>query len=59
MLKGKDKAIPEQAWAGPEVSMRLRGSLISRQSALESGKFLSPTHRPPLLPENIPCTNFC
>jgi len=34
------------------------GSQISRQSANESGKFVSPTHRPPLLPGNIPDTHF-
>ena len=36
-----------------------RGSQISRQSAHEGGKFVSPTHRPPLPPENIPGTHFC
>ena len=35
------------------------GSQISRQSAHEGGKVVSPTHRPPLLPENIPGTHFC
>jgi hypothetical protein len=30
------------------------GSRISRQSALEGGKFVSPTHRPPLPPGKIP-----
>jgi hypothetical protein len=34
------------------------GSLISRQSAHEDGK-VSPTHRPPLPPGNIPGTHFC
>jgi len=32
---------------------------ISRQSAHEGGKVLSPTHRPPLPPGNIPGTHFC
>jgi hypothetical protein len=32
---------------------------ISRQSALESGKVVSLTHRPPLPPRNIPGTHFC
>jgi hypothetical protein len=35
------------------------GSQILRQSAHESGKVVSPKHRPPLPPENIPGTNFC
>ena len=36
------------------------GSHISRQSANEGGKFVSPAHRPPLPPqENIPSTHFC
>ena len=34
------------------------GSQISRQSAHESGKIVSPTHRPPLPPVNIPGTHF-
>ena len=37
----KDKAIPLQAWTGPEGS---------RQSAHEGGKVVSPTHRSPLPP---------
>jgi len=36
-----------------------RGSQISRQSAHEGGKFVSSTHRPSLLPGNIPGTHFC
>jgi hypothetical protein len=32
---------------------------ISRQSTHESGKFVSPTHRLPLPPGNIPGTHFC
>jgi len=35
------------------------GSQISRQSALEGGKVVSPTHWPPLPPGNIPGTHFC
>jgi len=35
------------------------GSQISRQSAHEGGKVVSPTHQPPLPPENIPGTHFC
>jgi hypothetical protein len=36
-----------------------RGSQISRQSAHEGGKVVSPTQRPPLLEGNIPGTHFC
>ena len=35
------------------------GSQISRQSAHEGGKVVSPTHRPSLPPGNIPGTHFC
>jgi len=56
--KGKGKAIPLQAWTGPEDSGRLRPQ-ISRQSAHEGGKVVSPKYRPPLPPGNIPGTHFC
>jgi hypothetical protein len=35
------------------------GSQISRQSAHEGGKVVSPRPRPPLPPGNIPGTHFC
>jgi len=35
------------------------GSKISRPSAHEGGKVVSPMHRPPLPPGNIPGTHFC
>jgi hypothetical protein len=35
------------------------GFQISRQWAHESGKVVSPTHRPPLPPGNIPGAHFC
>jgi hypothetical protein len=35
------------------------GSNISRQSAHKGGKVVSPTHRPPLPPGNIPGTHIC
>jgi hypothetical protein len=35
------------------------GSQISRQSAHENGRFVSPTHRPFLPPGIIPGTHFC
>jgi len=34
------------------------GSQISRQLAHEGGKVVSPTHRPPYPPGNIPGTRF-
>ena len=46
LLVKKGKAIPLQARSFPEVW----SSQISRQSAHEGGKVVSPTHRPPLLP---------
>ena len=44
------KAIPLQAWTGPEGSRSLR---------LPDFKVVSPTHRPPLPPGSIPGTHFC
>jgi hypothetical protein len=35
------------------------GSRISRQSAREGGKVVSPAHRPSLPPGRIPGTHFC
>jgi hypothetical protein len=35
------------------------GSQISRKSAQEVGRVVSPTHRPPLPARNIPGTHFC
>ena len=46
-IKGKDSAIPLQAWTGPEVSRRLRLPLYMT-TAHEGGKVVSLTHRPPL-----------
>jgi len=46
------KAIPLQAWTGPDASG------ISK-SAHESGKIVSPRHRPHLPLGNIPGTHFC
>ena len=46
---------PGQALRGPGGS----GAQISRQLAHEGAKVDSPTHRPPLTPENIQGTHFC
>jgi len=46
---------PGQALSVPEVS----GSQISRQPGHEGGNVVSPKHRPPLPPGNIPGTHFC
>jgi len=43
---GKSKAIPLQAWTGPEGSRSLRLPDF-KTSAHEGGKVVSPTHRPP------------
>jgi hypothetical protein len=56
VLKGK--AVPLQAWSGPEVSRKLRfPDFITK--AQDGGKVVSLTHRPPLLPGNAPGTHFC
>jgi len=54
---GKGKAIPLQDWTGPEGSRRLTLQDF-KTSAHEGGKVVSPTHRPPLPPGNIPVTHL-
>jgi len=50
------KAIPLQAWTGPEVFRRLR--LPDFKTALEGGKVVSPTHQLPLLPRKYSWYSF-
>ena len=48
-IHGKAKAIPLQAWTGPESSGRLRLPDF-KTVAYKGGKVVSPTHWPPLPP---------
>jgi hypothetical protein len=57
-VKGKGKAVPLQAWSGPEGSRTLR-FLHFLTAAQYGGKVVSLTHRPPLPPGNNPGTHFC
>jgi len=52
------KAVPSQAWSGPEGSRKLRFPDFMT-TAQEGGKVVSITHRPPLPPGNTPGTHFC
>ena len=53
IVKGKGKAVPLQAWSGPEGSSKLRfPDFMTTQN-------VSLTHRPPLPPGNTPGTHFC
>ena len=54
----KDKAVPLQAWSGPEGSRKLRFPDFMT-TAQDGGKFVSLRHRPPLTPGNTPGTHFC
>ena len=56
--KGKGKAVPLQAWSGPEGSRKLRFPDFMTM-AQDGGKVVSLTHRPRLPPGNTPGTHFC
>jgi len=56
--KGKGKAVPLQAWTGPEGSKKLRFSDFMT-TAQDGGKVVSLRHRSPLPPGNTPGTHFC
>ena len=52
------KAVPLQAWSGPEGSRKLRfPDFIT--TAQDGGKVVSLMHRPPLPLGNTPGTHFC
>ena len=53
----KGKAVPLQAWSGPEGSRKLRFSDF--MTTQDGGKIFRLTHRPPLPPGNTPGTLFC
>jgi len=54
----KGKAVPLQAWSGPEGFRKLRFPDFMT-TAQDGGKVVSLTHRPPLPPGNTPGTHFC
>jgi len=56
-ISWEKKAVPLQAWSGPEGSKELRFPDYMTK-AQDGGKVFSLTHRPPLPPENSPGTHF-
>ena len=54
----KGKAVPLQAWSGPEGFRKLRFPDFVT-TAQDGGKVVSLTHRPSLPPGNTPGTHFC
>ena len=57
MSKGKGKALPLQAWAGPEVSRKLRlPDFVT--TAQDGAKVVSLKHRPPLPPRKYSRYSF-
>jgi len=54
----KGKAVPLQAWTGPESSRKLRFPDFVT-TAQNGGKVVNLTHRLPLPPGNTPGTHFC
>jgi len=54
----KGKAVPLQAWSGPEGSSKLRFPDFMT-TAQEGGKVVSLKHRPHLPSGNPPGTHFC
>ena len=58
VVLGKRKAVSLQAWSGPEDARKLSFPDYMTE-AQDGGKFVSPTHRPPLPQGNAPGTHFC
>jgi hypothetical protein len=58
LLHVKGKAVPLQAWSGPEDSRKLRFPDFMT-TAQDGGKVVSLTHRPPLPPRNTTGTCSC
>jgi hypothetical protein len=56
--KGEGKAVPLEAWSGPEGSRKLRYPDYMT-TAQDGGKVVILRHRPPLPPGNTPGTHFC
>jgi len=57
-ISSSGKAVPLQAWSGPEGSRKLRFPDFMTW-AQDVGKVVSLTHRPLLPPGNTPATHFC
>jgi len=58
VVDSKGKAVPLEAWSGPEVSRKLRFPDFMK-TAQDGGKVASLTHRPSLPPGTAPGTHFC
>jgi len=58
LLQRKCKAVPLQAWTGPEGSRKLRFPDFVTP-AQDDGMVVSHTHRPPLPPGNTTGIYFC
>ena len=58
IMSKKGKAVPLQAWSGPEGSRNLRFPDFMK-TAQDGGKVVSLMHRPPLPPRNTPGTHVC